>query len=86
VSLDGLVTGIIAVLLMVAGVHRDSPIAFRLITWLLSPVYTVLMLGAYGATFGKMAAGIKVTHVDGSPITYGRALGRTARPTSRCSS
>jgi uncharacterized RDD family membrane protein YckC len=39
-------------------------------------VYTILFLGAYGATPGKMALGLKVVRSDGSKITYGRAFGR----------
>jgi uncharacterized RDD family membrane protein YckC len=38
--------------------------------------YFTLMNGAYGATLGKMALGLKVVRQDGSPIGYGLALGR----------
>jgi uncharacterized RDD family membrane protein YckC len=39
-------------------------------------VYTVFFLGAYGATPGKMALGLRVVRSDGSKITYGRGFGR----------
>lgn len=32
--------------------------------------YSIIMHGRYGATLGKMALGIKVTQLDGSPIDY----------------
>lgn len=38
--------------------------------------YTTWFLGKYAATPGKMACKIKVVRADGSPIGYGRALGR----------
>jgi uncharacterized RDD family membrane protein YckC len=37
-------------------------------------LYDVLLTGRFGATLGKMAIGAKITLVDGSPITYRRAL------------
>jgi len=43
---------------------------------LLSAAYVVLMIGAYGQTLGKMAAGVQVVGADGSRIGYGRSLGR----------
>jgi len=41
-----------------------------------SLAYFTLMNGAYGATLGKMALGLKVVRQDGSPIGYGLALAR----------
>jgi uncharacterized RDD family membrane protein YckC len=38
--------------------------------------YTTFFLGRFGATPGKMALGMKVVAPDGSPIGYGKALGR----------
>jgi len=43
---------------------------------LLEIAYFTLMNGAYGATLGKMALGMRVVRADGSPIGYGLALGR----------
>jgi uncharacterized RDD family membrane protein YckC len=37
-------------------------------------LYDVLLTGRFGATLGKMAIGAKIILVDGSPITYRRAL------------
>jgi uncharacterized RDD family membrane protein YckC len=37
-------------------------------------IYDVLLNGRFGATFGKMAIGAKITLLDGSPIGYRRAL------------
>jgi uncharacterized RDD family membrane protein YckC len=37
-------------------------------------LYDVLLNGRFGATLGKMAIGAKITLLDGSPISYNRAL------------
>ena len=39
-------------------------------------VYSVVMIGKYGATLGKMAMGLKVVRPDGSSFGYGLATGR----------
>ena len=38
--------------------------------------YFTLMNGTYGATLGKMALGMRIVRADGTPISYGVALGR----------
>lgn len=35
--------------------------------------YYILMTGAFGATLGKMALGLRVIRTDGTPVGYGRA-------------
>jgi uncharacterized RDD family membrane protein YckC len=37
-------------------------------------LYDVLLNGRFGATIGKMVIGAKITMLDGSPISYNRAL------------
>ncbi len=44
---------------------------------LLTVLYDVLLNGSFGATFGKMVVGAKITCLDGSPPGYGRALLRS---------
>ncbi len=39
-------------------------------------LYTWLLVGRYGATWGKMLVGIKVVMADGRSLTYGRAFAR----------
>jgi uncharacterized RDD family membrane protein YckC len=39
-------------------------------------VYTAWFIGKFGATPGKMACGLKVVMADGTPVGYGRAVGR----------
>ena len=39
-------------------------------------LYTWLLVGRYGATWGKMIVGIKIVTPDGQSITYMRAFGR----------
>ncbi len=41
-------------------------------------VYETLMTGQWGATVGKLVCGLRVVRADGSPLTYARALGRSA--------
>jgi uncharacterized RDD family membrane protein YckC len=43
---------------------------------LVSLTYSAWFIGALGATPGMMALGLKVVRPDGSPISYGRAIGR----------
>jgi uncharacterized RDD family membrane protein YckC len=39
-------------------------------------LYEVLMIGAYGATLGKMACHLRVVRPDGTAVSYLQALGR----------
>jgi uncharacterized RDD family membrane protein YckC/type II secretory pathway pseudopilin PulG len=71
-----IVQGIILSLLTVAGLPLD---AARMLCALLGVGYFVWMPVTYqGRTLGKMAAGIAVVRMDGSPLTYARCLGRWA--------
>jgi uncharacterized RDD family membrane protein YckC len=40
--------------------------------------YQTLTVGRWGRTVGKMAAGVRVTRLDGAPVGYARALGRAS--------
>jgi uncharacterized RDD family membrane protein YckC len=51
-------------------------IGIQLIVYVIQVVYNGLLTAKYGATWGKMAVGIKVVSDDGSPIPAGRAWGR----------
>lgn len=42
----------------------------------LSAIYEIAFLTRFGATPGKMALGLKVRKADGTPISFGRAVGR----------
>lgn len=39
-------------------------------------LYNTLMIWKFGATLGKKALGLRVVCADGSPVSFGRALGR----------
>jgi uncharacterized RDD family membrane protein YckC len=41
-------------------------------------VYNTVLVRMFGATLGKMATGLRIVNADGSPISYGKALGRWA--------
>lgn len=69
----------ITIPVVVAGrVPRSTAIALALTLalYLLAFVvaYSVWMHGKWGQTLGKMALGMKVVHVDGSPLGYGGAF------------
>ena len=51
-------------------------IALFLVEISIGVVYEVVLIGAYGATLGKMACKIKVVVEDGSKVSYLRSLGR----------
>jgi len=86
--IDSLVIGfplgaILGVFIATAGLDINDKDALNLVTYviqavagLVTVIYFTLMNGAYGATLGKMALGLKVVKQDGSPIGYGLALGR----------
>ena len=51
-------------------------IGINLAVYVVIVLYNGLLVSKYGATWGKMAVGIKVVSDDGSPIPTGRAWGR----------
>jgi len=72
--------GLLANLLVVGsdnpGIVLGVSMLANLLQISIAALYEILMLGAYGATLGKMACGLRVVMADGSPISYGRATGR----------
>lgn len=48
-------------------------ILFQFFGFLLNAAYKIFFNGKYGATPGKMIAGLKIVRADGSPIGYGLA-------------
>ncbi len=84
--LDGIILYVFSFalqLLLVAvtqGTNPDNALLFQSINLIVSFAigigYPTFFLGKYGATPGKMAAGLKVVRPDGEPITYLRAFGR----------
>ena len=43
---------------------------------LFSVLYDIILVGAFGATFGKYVVGIRIVQCDGSRVGYWRAAGR----------
>ncbi len=70
----GLVLGI--ALAMVECPQQVASVLGGILGLVISCLYFTFMTGATGKTLGKMAVGAKVIMADGSPIGYGRALGR----------
>lgn len=50
--------------------------ALTIMAYMIPVAYATWMVGSWGATLGKMAAGVVVVRPDGTPVSYGRALGR----------
>ncbi|MFC1498485.1 RDD family protein [Verrucomicrobiota bacterium] len=87
---DGLILGVINMVISMIGfaalmgaASTGTPQPFSPVQFLIwglqmgaSLSYTVFFLGKFGATPGKMACRLKVIRSDGSPVTYGRAVGR----------
>lgn len=84
IIIDGLVVGIpLAIILAPFGGNNFSSgggyTGFGLLRSLIYLAYFALMeSSSYQATLGKMALGIKVTDINGSKLTFARALGRNA--------
>lgn len=74
----GLLVGfVLGIILAMTGCPRDvAGVLGGILGLVISCLYFTLMTGATGKTLGKMAVGAKVIMADGSPISYGRALGR----------
>ncbi len=78
----GLLIGVQFVLEEAGGISEEDPLAVgltllsQLLMVLVQVGYHTIMNGAYGATLGKMALGMRVVRADGTPIGYGLALGR----------
>lgn len=74
-------------ILMTGSIHQDAGatpdvriLVAALVSFcvniLIQAAYTSILISKYGATWGKMAVGLKVVTESGGPITLGRAIGR----------
>ena len=70
--IDGLIIGAVSGLLFFP--FRDAPGAWGGSIGLLSILYFIVMEATQGATLGKMALGLRVVKVDGSPISWGESI------------
>ena len=79
VFIDGIIFGFAVVLPFVVIASFLAPgwiPYYRVLFYIVAPIYEIVMIGTYGATLGKMAMKIKVTRLDGSRISYLRSIGR----------
>lgn len=86
VFIDGIIIDIVVfpLVILLAGfsglTHRGlAPgmnASIYLIQYLLPAAYEIILIGTYGATFGKMLMKIKVVTAEGGKVSYGRAVGR----------
>ena len=79
--IDGIVLSVVTLALGFAGnlVTSNviaSSILQNILSFVLSVGYVTYFLGAYSATPGKMACGLRVVRPDGEKISYARACGR----------
>ncbi len=80
VMIDGVAMWIVgAVVTIVIGAAGDSGAAAglaALVNLAIGVSYEAGMIATRGATFGKMAMGLKVVRADGAPVDWGPAVGR----------
>lgn len=88
--LDGLILGVVfmapLLIVMFSRISSSPPgqppepgileIVLQLGYYVASMVYSIVFVGKYGATPGKMACRIRIVRSDGAPVSYGRATGR----------
>jgi uncharacterized RDD family membrane protein YckC len=77
--IDGIILGMVGFMIgVVAGVigGRGAAVLINILSNVIYIGYVTYFLGAYGATPGKMACGLKVVRPDGEKISYARACGR----------
>jgi uncharacterized RDD family membrane protein YckC len=79
--IDGIVLSVVGFILGVAGEFIISQgmarsVLQNILSLVLTIGYTTYFLGAYSATPGKMACGLRVVRPDGEKISYARAFGR----------
>lgn len=84
--LDSIILGIVNIILSFAivgtamGAKPGTTIVAQLLLMMIGLVirfaYCVFFVGKFGATPGKMACKVKIVRADGSPVSYGRAVGR----------
>lgn len=85
-TLDGIITGVVTYALiipmglLVNAEDQSAEVMLFVLTLIISygiPIaYNTFFIGKYGATLGKMAAGLKVIRPSGERVTYLRAFGR----------
>ena len=72
--IDGLIIGLTMLALILMALGNDSLYVMTLIVpTLISIFYQLHLTSKHGATFGKMAMGIKIVRLDGSPIGFHHA-------------
>lgn len=76
--IDGMVTGIPGAVISGLAAAAGIPAAAGSVLGMCISVayFTYMPVAHNGQTLGKMAAGLAVTRLDGSGLTYGRAFGR----------
>ncbi len=86
--LDGLIQGsvtmalgvLLGIFIAISGVSEGAALAFQLFIQAVSigfaVFYGTFFVGRFAATPGKMICKLKVVMADGTPVSYGRALGR----------
>lgn len=70
--IDGVIVGVVTGLL--SFLLRNSPGAAGGIVGLLAIAYFIVMEATQGATLGKMALGLRVVKMDGSPISWSESI------------
>ena len=74
VLIDGIIVGVVTGLLTF--LFRNQPGAAGGVVGLLTIAYFIVMEATQGATIGKMALGLRVVKMDGSPISWSESIVR----------
>ena len=74
ILIDSIIVGVVGGL--IGFIFRNSPGLGGGVIGLLAIVYYIVMEATQGATLGKMALGLRVVKVDGSPISWSESVVR----------
>ncbi len=72
ILIDGIIIGVVSGLL--SFIFRNTPGLYGGLTGILVLAYYIVMEATQGATLGKMALGLRVTKMDGSPISWSESV------------
>jgi uncharacterized RDD family membrane protein YckC len=72
--LDSVIIGLTVLILVLLSLGDNSLYLMTIVVpGILEIIYQLYLTTMYGATFGKMAMGIKIVRLDGSPINFAQA-------------
>src|SRR4051812_10196992 len=52
-----------------------ATIGLSVMQYVIAAIYEILLVGRYGATFGKMACGLRIVRENGKPVSFALSTG-----------